>query len=392
MRKLLGIALTVVGLLVVSSQWAWAQKVNLYDLGHYPGGTWAAAWAINDSGVVVGMGDNASGYTDPIGIPLFGANANQFFDLGTLGGTSTGFVYDGPACYGISSTGMIVGQSLTTEGYFHAFAWTAKSGMVDIGTLADIGYSGHNYSRANAVNKSGSLIVGWSGNDNYGYDILPAVWTRKVVGTSSSPKTIWTIQKLDTTGFRPFPVSYGWWGLGVNDFGQITGTAWDDDTVSEPGVVWEPVPGGGWKITRLPALPDHPNAHPVGINDRGEIAGRLANIDWTTDALPVFWSKSSRGGGSWNFTVLPNLPDRLWAEPYSINDRGDIVGDAYETTNWYRLAARWSAANPNLVELLDFPAGIITSASMVNNNGIVVGFYRESWDTPGPRMAAVWLR
>ena len=84
-------------------------------------------------------------------------------------------------------TGMIVGQSPTTEGYFHAFAWTAKSGMVDIGTLADIGYSGHNYSRANAVNKSGSLIVGWSGNDNYGYDILPVVWTRKVVGSIERP-------------------------------------------------------------------------------------------------------------------------------------------------------------------------------------------------------------
>lgn len=389
MRKLLGIAFSVVGLLVVSSQWAWAQKVKLYDLGHYPGGTWAAAWEINDSGVVVGMGDNASGYTDPIAIPLFGANANQFFDLGTLGGTSTGFVYDGPSCYGISNTGMIVGNAPTTEGYLHAFAWTAKSGMVDIGTLADIGYSGHNYSRAVAVNKSGSLIVGWSGNDNYGYDILPVVWTPKVVGKSGGPTTTWTIQKLDTTGF---PHSYGWWGLGVNDFGQITGTAWDDDTVSEPGVVWEPVLGGGWKITRLPALADYPHAHPVGINDRGEIAGRLASTDFATEALPVFWSKSSREGGSWNFTVLANLPDRPWAEPYSINDRGDIVGGAYETVTWFPLATRWSTKNPNFVELIGFP-GILSEAEAVNNNGIVVGRYLETYPPPpGPEMVAVGLR
>ena len=392
MRKLLGIALSVVGLLVVSSQWSWAQKVKLYDLGTYPGGTWAAAFAINESGVVVGTGDNTYGYTDPIGIPLHGANANQFFDLGTLGGTLTGLSLDGSGCYGISNTGMIVGQFPTTEGNFHAFAWTAKSGLVDIGTLADIGYSGHNYSRATAVNKSGSLIVGWSGNDNYGWDILPVVWTRKVVGTSGGPKTTWTIQKLDTTGFRAFPHSLGWWGLGVNDFGQITGTAWDDDTVSEPGVVWEPVPGGGWKITRLPALADYPHAHPVGINDRGEIAGRLASTDFATESLPVFWSKDSRGGGSWHFTVLPNLPDRLWAEPYSINDSGDIVGDAYDTINWFRRATRWSTKDPNFVELLDFPAGVASSAQMVNNNGIVVGFYRETWNAPGPKMVAVRLR
>ena len=229
---------------------------------------------------------------------------------------------------------MIVGKAPTTEGYFHAFAWTAKSGMVDIGTLADIGYSGHNYSRAVAVNKSGSLIVGWSGNDNYGYDILPVVWTRKVVGASGGPTTTWTIQKLDTTGF---PHSYGWWGLGVNDFGQITGTAWDDDTVSEPGVVWEPVPGGGWKITRLPALPDYPNAHPVGINDRGEIAGRLANRQTVLRTLFQYFGVRVHVGEALGISrYFPICPIDFGLSRIQSMTLVTSWADAYETINWIR--------------------------------------------------------
>jgi len=388
MRKLRSIVFSAVLLLMVSAQGTWAQKVKVYDLGHYPGGTWAAAFAINDSGVVVGAGDTASGYTDPIAVPLFGANANQWFDLGILGGTFTGFgITDTPYCSGISNTGMIVGQALTSEGYFHAFAWTPKAGMVDIGTLADIGYSGYNVSLATAVNKSGTLIVGWSGSEWAGMDALPVVWTPKVVGTPGGPTTTWNIQKLDTTGFEQ---AFWWWALGVNNFGQITGTAYDLATGTEPGVVWEPVSGGGWKITLLPTPADYPHAHPVTINNMGEIAGRVASTDFSTAALPVFWSKQSREGGSWNFTVLPNLPDRPWAEPYGINDLGDIVGESYDTNDWIQLATRWSTKNPGFVKLLNFP-GELSSANMINNNGIAVGSYRETLPTL-PKMVAVGIR
>ena len=142
----------------------------------------------------------------------------------------------------------------------HAFAATRKFGMVDIGTLADIGYSGYNVSLATAVNESGTLIVGWSGSVWYGPDILPVVWTPKLVWGKQGPTITWKIQKLDTTGFEQ--ANY-WWALGVNDFGQITGTAWDNATQTEPGVVWELVPGKGWKITLLPTPADYPDAHPV---------------------------------------------------------------------------------------------------------------------------------
>ncbi len=93
MRRSFGILFWAALLLIFSAPGTWAQQGKFYDLGHYPGGTWAAAFAINDSGMVVGNGDNASGYTDPMAVPLFGAEARQWFDLGTFGGTFTGVCY-----------------------------------------------------------------------------------------------------------------------------------------------------------------------------------------------------------------------------------------------------------------------------------------------------------
>jgi probable HAF family extracellular repeat protein len=339
--------------------------------------------------MVVGTGDTRRGNTDPMGVPLFGADAHQWFDLGTFGGTWVGIaIGDGPYCSGISNTGMVVGQAMTTDGYMHAFAATPKSGMVDIGTLADIGYSGYNVSLATAVNESGTLIVGWSSSEWAGQDALPVVWTPKVVWGKHGPTTTWNIQKLDTTGFGQ---AYWWWALGVNDYGQITGTAYDLDTLTEPGVVWEAAPGNGWKITLLPTPAGYPHAHPVTINNMGEIAGRAASTDFSTAALPVFWSKKSPKGNSWKFTVLPNLPGRVWAEPYGINDLGDIVGESYNNTiDWYPLAARWSTKNPGLAKLLNVP-GELSSVNAINNNGIAVGKY---WQTLSslPRMVAVGIR
>jgi probable HAF family extracellular repeat protein len=47
-------------------------------------------------------------------------------DLGTLGG-------DGSLAYAVNESGLVVGRSTTAGGWEHAFAWTAAGGMVDLG-------------------------------------------------------------------------------------------------------------------------------------------------------------------------------------------------------------------------------------------------------------------
>jgi probable HAF family extracellular repeat protein len=310
----------------------------------------------------------------------------QWFDLGTLGGDRTDTKV---MCMGVADTGMIVGHAaIKLDDIVNAFAWTPKSGMVDIGTLANLGYSGYSWSLAYGVNKAGTLIVGWSGREWMGQDMLPVVWTPKVVWTSGGPTTTWNMQKLDTDGFGEAGYFYA---MSVNNRGQIVGTATYSDGV-EIAVLWNPVPGGnGWKIMQLPVSSDYPNAWPDNINDKGEIVGAVASSDGST-ALPALWQRKSPSENIWNLTVLASPPGPPYSEAMGINDRGDIVGYTYDA-NWNSFAARWRAKDPTFVQLLDFPGagspGAWSWAFKVNDSGIAVEAYGS--DTIPENVAAVQL-
>jgi probable HAF family extracellular repeat protein len=361
----------------VSAHATQAHHVRVYDLGHYPDGTWAEPRGINGFGVVVGIGDILGGYTRQIGVPLFGPQAGQWFDLGSFGGEdTTGWIAEGG---GVTDTGMIVGSAGTEEGYTHAFAWTPEVGAkVDLGTLpSDPG------SVAIAVNKIGTLVVGVSYND---LQATAVVWTPEVVWKQGQPTTTWEIQKLPTGGLeQPGKVFEGvtldWWGgWAVNDSGQIVGDAWSDN-YDEIAVIWNPRPGGkGWKIMQLPHHPDDRSApnyrytEALDINESGEIVGDLGWENWPT-AIPALWKTESPRGKTWKLTVLPTLSGLLqgWNVAWGINDLGDIVGVSNDADgNWF--AARWSTRKTNFVRVLGFP-GTWSEAFKVNNNRIAAGAY-----------------
>jgi probable HAF family extracellular repeat protein len=69
-------------------------------------------------------------------------------DIGTLGGTNS---YG----YGINNSGQVTGYSLTPSGAFHAFVYSAATGMQDIGTLG--GTNSYGY----GINDSGQ-VTGYS--------------------------------------------------------------------------------------------------------------------------------------------------------------------------------------------------------------------------------------
>jgi len=282
-----------------------------------------------------------------------------------LGGDRT----DGEVmCMGVADTGLIVGHSAISGGeIIHAFAWTRKSGMVDIGTLG----GDSNFSLAYNVNKSGTLIVGWSSNQWFGAASLPVVWTPKFVWGPHGPATTWKIQELDTTGFEG---ATGWYATAVNDFGQIIGTATTADGV-QIAVLWNPLPGGkGWKIMQLPLPPDDPNAAPSDINNRGEIVGYCAAADWSV-YFPALWKPMVPRRSVYDVTRLMTLTgsDQGWGEANGINDVGDIVGDCYDANfNWF--ATRYSTQDPSFIKVLGFP-GTWSWAVGVNNDHIAVGSY-----------------
>jgi len=343
---------------------------KIWELETYPGGTWASMGDVNDFGVAVAQGDLPDGSTHNLSVALFGRHAGQWVDLGTLGGTESGW---DEGLVTISDTGVIVGHSATPSGYEHGFVWTEKSGMVDLGTLADIGYPTYNSSFAAGVNKVGTLIVGWSGIELSCLDCapaLPVVWTPSVHWKHGVLVTTWKIHKLDTTGFDDLGRWYAW---GVNDLGQIIAMAWRNDyTVGLP-ILWSPRPDGkSWRVTSLPISTDYPYYIPFDINDRGEITGAAQSQDGSV-WLPRFWKPLDFQRKSYSLPIALAMPEGF-SGGYTdgINELGDLTGECWGED--VDQAVRWTTKDTTFSQVLGFP-GDWSWSFRVNNNRIAVVTY-----------------
>ncbi|MHC4714151.1 MAG: DUF3466 family protein [Planctomycetota bacterium] len=126
----------------------WTPKEGAVDLGTL-GGNYSYAEDINDAGQVVGRARTATG--EYHAFVWEDANGNgqsdpgEMVDLGTFGGTHS-------YAYAINETGRVVGEAQTAAGDWHAFLWTPVAGMRDLGTL------GGNHSAARAINDSGQVV------------------------------------------------------------------------------------------------------------------------------------------------------------------------------------------------------------------------------------------
>ena len=372
MRKLFSMVFLAVLLLIVSGQGTWAQQNKVWELGTYPNGTWAVTGDINNFGLVAGQGDLPDGSTHSLAVSLFGPRAGKWFDLGTLGGKASGWE---EGVISVSDTGMIVGHDASRDNdRAHAFVWTEKSGMVDLGTLADIGYPTYNSSYAYGVNKQGTLIVGWSGVEESCImcaPSLPVVWTPSVVWKNGQAVTRWTMQKLDTGGFDEM---INWFAWGVNDSGQIVGEGFNQDMQMQVGVLWTPLKNGKWKLTRLPFVSDHPVSEPFKINDRGEISGDLELADFSA-WIPAYWKPLDPLRKTYSAPIVLAMPEGVttcYAE--GINELGDLTGECWNDDYSFDRPMHWITKNPTFFEVLTSPGDWGWSFS-VNNNRIAAVTY-----------------
>ena len=347
-----------------------ASQNKVWELGTYPGGTWASMGDVNDFGVAVAQGDLPDGSTHNLAVPLFGKHAGEWIDLGTLGGTESGW---DEGLVTISDTGLIVGHSASTDqARPHAMAWTETSGMVDLGTLADVGYPEYNSSYAAGVNKWGTLIVGWSGVEQSCLGCaptLPVVWTPTVVWKNGKLVTKWKIHKLDMTGFAVITKWYAW---AVNDFGQIVGEG-SGDNGEFVGVLWTPLQNGKWKVMQLPALANFPEPEPFNINDRGEISGDIEPADFSV-WIPAFWKPLNASRKSYSNPIVLPTPEGGFTNCYTdgINELGDLTGECWGDGG--DQAVRWTTKDATFSQVLGFP-GDWSWSFRVNNNRVAVVTY-----------------
>lgn len=255
--------------------------------------------ALNRSGLVVGD----CWFSDPGGSRAFRWDPRTGTkDLGTLGSSDGGKPFVRVHAYDINDSGRVVGESFLTENSWHAFVWTPRRGMIDLGTL------GGDRSHALAISSS-SLVMGSSERT-----ALPPggfVWTPGGLMVD--------IGALGEGSVDP---------RALNDAGQVVGGSQVDPGLSvRRPFVWDALHG----ITDLGTQPGHIGASARDINERGQVVG-VADLADEGRAV-VLWSprvtigvKAVRdrtrlrlnvnpdlGADAWRVTIQRKRPDGTWA-------------------------------------------------------------------------------
>jgi probable HAF family extracellular repeat protein len=237
---------------------------------HLPGSstTYSVAVAVNDAGDVAGTYDP----TSTTGHGFIWTRAGGFQDLGTLGGNNS-------VVTGMNRSGSIVGYSDTSSGVGHGFLWTQSGGMQDIGTFIPW-----------AVNDTGT-IAGESTAANG--DAEAAVWVKGRISIISPGQA-----------------------LGINNLGQVVGVRGTPYT-SGQAFIWSPG-GGGMQI--LPMLPGAVFSRGQGVNNSGEVVGWSQTTSGFNQAF--IWTAA---GGTQD---IGNLGGLYGAQAFAINDSGEVAGSS----------------------------------------------------------------
>jgi probable HAF family extracellular repeat protein len=190
----------------------WGPKPGqIQVLPPFAGDSIGVALEINDWGQVVGV----SGACAPYGLSTVHAllwQDGRPHNLGSLGGQN------GTVPFVINDWGQVVGYSdLADNVTTHAFLWTPKNHMRDLGTLP-----GDVFSSASGINNIGQVVGGSCDDSGNCRDFL---WSH---GAMSDLNT------LVCPGTSLYLTGNGIAGPDINDRGEITGGAYDPNTGDTP--------------------------------------------------------------------------------------------------------------------------------------------------------------
>ena len=313
-------------------------------------------------------------------------------DLGTLGG-STSYAAD------INNPGVVVGYATTETGLIHAFRWTARAGMTDLGTLP-----GGTQSGAVRILNSGR-ILGWS--ETATGRRIPVQWSAhgeiRALDIARLPEVSFMEpsdfnERGEVVGSGFSNELHGWYwsretgtidlndrvpscsensATAINASGLLVGT----HCALSTGTLRSYTLRVHGLLHDLSVGDDIYNANSVGfgINQAGTVAGWLdphGNI--TTSATT--WS------GERGFTLLPNLPSGFPSGyATAVNNRGVAVGVSWDESADTYVAIAW----PSATRLVRLDGGVpqFAVATAINDNGLVVG---AGASAAGPSRALLW--
>jgi probable HAF family extracellular repeat protein len=358
-----------------------APQFKIKDLGTL-GGTTSDAAGINQAGHVSGRSTTAAG--DLHG--YFWTARTGMTDIGTLGGKLTfpTAINDRDQIVGYSQIGS--NQPCIQASCNHAFIWTAKTGMVDLGTVDSKTFN----IIPQSINNRGE-VVGYfetfAQGPGIGHGIeRPFIWTPKrgMVDLGTLPGDIAGFATAINDDGQVIGHSFncalgvsclgqafvwnadeGIVGLGtlggtsssanaINDRGEITGVS--DTTGGSHAFIWTHHFG----MRDLGTLGSQSSGS--AINGRGEIAGTYQSSVGQT--RPFLWThhRGMRDIGSLG---------GAFGSPSAINNAGEIVGASATTSANH--AFHWTES-AGMIDLGTLPNGTTSSAVAINEDHQIAGF------------------
>ncbi len=306
------IALLLLGGAAQAQQTTW--QVTMTELPLLPGGMYASAYAINDTGKIVGVATDSTGaYKN---VQWLNGQISIIPDFSTSGLSVPDDLND---------AGEIAGH-VSVSGFFsYAVWWDSQNNPTALPGLPN-GSAAQNYARA--INASGQIVgqARESGPNFYGHG---AVWFQGALQTDLGVST---------------------YAYGINDLGDVVGLASSHAFLWRNGQFTDLSTWTGGGVT----------SWAYAINNHGDIVGLNASV-------ASLWRNGS--------VQALGMPDGLsnYTPVIDINDAGDMIATAATTTGG-PLADRgvlWRNGTP--IDLGALPGGFRSRARRINAAGDIVG-------------------
>ncbi len=296
--------------------WRYGRVTDLGALPGNNGGNSSYAFAINNSGLVVGISEN--GATDPdTGFPSTSPVAwlnGHIFNLGGFGGTQG-------AAWMANNRGQIVGLSSNTTPDPYAFSpWfpsttQGRAFVWERGRMRDIGTLGGPDAAATLLSDSG-LVVGQS---------YTSFTPNPDTGSPTADPFLWNGMRMIDLG--NLGGTEGGWPAWVNNQGQVVGYSFLPGNDSVHAFLWD-----RGRITDLGSLPGGCCSGAYWINEAGIITGFATPPGEYGTA--VLWNHGMT-------TILGRLPGYDFAQGNSINNAQQIAGYCIRASDYSSRAFLW---------------------------------------------------